>query len=525
MTTTLRYPENVQSLADYIEQKLTDYADLPAYTALGQTYSFAQIDQASAAFARYLQHHTDLQQGDRIAIQLPNLIQNPIAVYGALRAGLVVVNTNPLYTEREMQHQFTDSGAKALIILSDLYPKFAAIATNTNISSVIVTSATELLNPETAPSIANTVALTKAIAQGQNAAAFTRSNTDLDAACMLQYTGGTTGVSKGAALSHRNILANSIQTLDRLGTHFVEREEIVVCPLPLYHIYAFTVCMMTFFARGCHTLLIPNPRDIDSFINTLKPYAFTTFAGINTLFVGLGRHPEFAKLDFSRLHLTLSGGTALTQGAVAIWKEVTGCTITEGYGLSETSPVLAFNKPGAEEIGTVGPPLLATDIALLDSNDNPVAEGERGQIAAKGPQVMLGYWQRPQETAKVMTENGYFKTGDVGVRTESGAIKIVDRLKDMILVSGFNVYPNEVEDVLTAFEGVMEAAVVGAPDDHTGERVCAYITTTTSIDTDALIAYCRTQLTAYKVPKSIKIMAELPKSTVGKILRRELRQQ
>lgn len=523
--TTLRYPDKVSSLADYLEQIFTRFADKPAYTALGQTLTFTEIDDLSRAFAAYLRTEANLQPGDRIAIQLPNLLQNPIAVYGSLRAGLVVVNTNPLYTEREMKHQFADSGAVALVILSDLLPKFTAVQQDTHIHTVITTSATELLDPGTAPQLDGTVAFSDAVERGRTVTLPARPATELDALCMLQYTGGTTGVSKGAALSHNNILSNSLQTLDRLGARFRDGKEVVVCPLPLYHIYAFTVCMMTFFAKGCHTLLIPNPRDIDGFIQALKPHQFTTFAGINTLFVGLARHPEFAKLDFSALHLTLSGGTALTKGAASVWQSVTGCSITEGYGLSETSPVLCFNQPGEEELGSVGRPLADTEIRLLDSEDKPVPAGESGQIAARGPQVMLGYWHRDDETAKVMTDDGFFKTGDIGVLTASGSIKIIDRLKDMILVSGFNVYPNEVEEVLTSHPQVMEAAVVGQPDDNSGEKVCAFVTLSDPADTDTLRAYCREHLTGYKVPKSITILDELPKSTVGKILRRELRQQ
>lgn len=521
--TALQYPDNVNSLADYLEQIFARFGDRPAYTALGQTLSFAEIDEKSRAFAAYLRHNTALEPGDRIAIQLPNLIQNPIAVYGALRAGLVVVNTNPLYTEREMRHQFSDSGAKALVILADLLPRFDAIKSETQIDTVIATSATELLDSTSAPVHDNTLSLTRVLEEGANLTLPSRPDGELDALCMLQYTGGTTGVSKGAALSHRNVLANSLQTLDRLGERFREGEEVVVCPLPLYHIYAFTVCMMTFFARGCQTILIPNPRDLDAFVSALKPHAFTTFAGINTLFVGLGRHPDFGKLDFSALHLTLSGGTALTKGAVAIWRTVTGCSITEGYGLSETAPVLTFNHPGKEEVGTVGPPLADTEIRLLDENDNPVEGDNTGQIAARGPQVMLGYWQRQDETDNVMTKDGFFKTGDIGQRMPSGAIRIVDRLKDMILVSGFNVYPNEVEDVLTSHPDVVEAAVVGVPDEHSGERVCAYITVNRTINTDDLRDYCKASLTNYKVPKTIMVLDELPKSSVGKILRRELR--
>ena len=519
----ITFPEGVTSLADYIETVLTKYADKPAYTALGQTLTFKEIDEKASALASFFVHEAKLSAGDRIAIQLPNLIQNPIAVYAALKAGLVVVNTNPLYTEREMKHQFTDSGAVALVILSDLYPKFDAIKQDTRIGTVITTSATELIDPKSAPSIKDTVSLSEAIKKGEALAPFTRAATQLDDLAMLQYTGGTTGVSKGAALSHKNVLSNCIQMIDRLGGSFKEGDEIVVCPLPLYHIYAFTVCMMALFSKGSQILLIPNPRDIDGFIHTMKPHAITAFAGINTLFVGLGRHPEFAKLDFSRVHLTMSGGTALTQGAVNIWKDVTGNMITEGYGLSETAPVVSFNIPGEEEIGTVGMPLQDTDVALLDVNDDPVKEGESGQIAVKGPQVMLGYWNRDDETAKVMTPNGYFKTGDIGVRLASGAIKIVDRLKDMIIVSGFNVYPNEIEDVLTSHPDIMEAAVVGQPDDKTGEKVCAFITVSTPVDNDDVIAYCKTHLTNYKIPKRITVLEELPKSTVGKILRRELR--
>ncbi len=516
-------PPTATSLPDYIESCLIKYADKPAYTALGQTYSFEQIDHASASLASYFAGELGLQPGDRIAIQLPNLIQNPIAVYAALRAGLVVVNTNPLYTEREMHHQFNDSGAVALVILADLLPKYDAIKADTPVKHVIVTSATELLDAGTAPKIDNTIALSSAIYAGETLPKVVRESIDLDTLCMLQYTGGTTGVSKGAALSHRNVLSNSTQMFDRLGKGFKEGEELVVCPLPLYHIYAFTVCMMTFFAKGCQTLLIPNPRDIDSFVQTLKAHSMTTFAGINTLFVGLGQHPEFKAVDFSRLHLTISGGTALTKGAATLWEEVTGCTITEGYGLSETAPVLTFNTPGEEEFGSVGLPLLATEIALLDDNDQPITDKQPGQIAARGPQVMLGYWNRDDETAKVMTDDGFFKTGDVGVFLESGAVKIVDRIKDMVIVSGFNVYPNEVEDILASHPQVLEAAVIGKPDDKTGERVCAYVTVSDELDEASLKAHCQASLTAYKVPKEFNVIDELPKSAVGKILRRKLR--
>ena len=514
-------PSHINSLADYIEETFQKYKERPAYSALGQEKTFAEMDAYSAKFAAWLQHHTDLKPGDRIAIQLPNLLQNPIAVYGALRAGLIVVNTNPLYTTREMKHQFNDSGATALVILADFLPKYEEIKADTSIKHVIVTGAAQMLNNE--PLNLDYPCFSKVFEQAETLSLQSRPDTSLDDTCILQYTGGTTGVSKGAELSHQNVLANSIQTLNRLGQAFKEGEEIVVCPLPLYHIYAFTVCMMTFFAKGALVLLIPNPRDMNAFIQALKPYQFTAFAGINTLFMGLCAQEEFKQLDFSKLELTISGGTALTSSAANLWKSTTGCSITEGYGLSETAPVVAFNQPGAEVLGTVGPAVPETDIQFLDDKDKALERGETGQIAVKGPQVMKGYWQRPEETAKVMTSDGYFKTGDVGVLTDDNCVKIVDRLKDMIIVSGFNVYPNEIEDILTQHPSVLEAAVVGKPDEKTQEKVCAFITVTADYDENTLIEYCKQQLTGYKVPKEINVIDELPKSTVGKILRRELR--
>ena len=515
-------PSHINSLADYIEETFTEFADRPAYSALGQEKTFAEMELLSRQFAAWLQAHTSLVPGDRIAIQLPNLIQHPIAVYGALRAGLVVVNTNPLYTEREMEHQFNDSGAKALVILSDLLPKYENIKQNTGIEHVIITSAPQLLT--NAPvGHDDYTCYAQIFEQAASLTLQARPSIQLDDTCILQYTGGTTGVSKGAELTHQNVLANSIQTLGRLGQSFKAGEELVVCPLPLYHIYAFTVCMMTFFAKGAMVLLIPNPRDMDAFVGALKGQPFTAFAGINTLFMGLCAHPDFKQLDFSHLKITMSGGTALTRSAAALWQDTTGCSVTEGYGLSETAPVVAFNMPGQENMGTVGPAVPETDIQILDENDNVVADGEEGQIAVKGPQVMKGYWQRPDETSKVMTKDGYFKTGDVGLRTPDNCIKIVDRLKDLIIVSGFNVYPNEVEDVLTQHPSVMEAAVVGKADDKTQERVCAYITVDESYEEESVLAHCRANLTGYKIPKEINVIDELPKSTVGKILRRELR--
>ena len=516
-------PSGVNSIGDFVEGFFKEHAEVSAYTAIGQTYTYAQIDSASASFASYCLNEMQLSPGDRIAIQLPNVLQNPIAVYGAFRAGLVVVNTNPLYTPREMKHQFNDSGAKALVILADFLPKYDEIAADVGIGRVIITSATELLMPNTAPTHDTHANFTTVLEQGAAQPLPARPAIDIHDVAALQYTGGTTGVSKGAALTHSNIISNCVQTIIRLGDNFESQAEVVVCPLPLYHIYAFTVCMLAFASRGAHVLLIPNPRDPDAFIAAIKPHQFSTFAGINTLFVGLSSHPDFKTCDFSKLKLTISGGTALTTGAVDAWKGVTGCDITEGYGLSETAPVAAFNQAGNEQYGTVGLPVDGTDIAILAEDGSHQPDGEAGEIAVRGPQVMAGYWQRPEATAEVMTADGYFKTGDVGVILPNGCIQIVDRLKDMIIVSGFNVYPNEIEDVLTQHPAILEAAVIGKPDDHSGERVCAYVSLNSEIDTADIEAHCRKLLTAYKVPKEIHVMDELPKSSVGKLLRRMLR--
>ena len=522
MTNNTLIPSHIHSLADSIEEAFVKHKNLPAYSAIGQTKTFAEMDELSYKFASYLRLKANLQPGDRIAIQLPNLIQNPIAVYGALRAGLVVVNTNPLYTPAEMAHQFNDSGAKALVILHDFLPKYEAIKDKVGIEIVISTDAPQMITQKAIEG-SSYPCLMSAINQAEGLTLPTRPEVNLDDTCVLQYTGGTTGVSKGAELTHGNILSNCEQTMERLGASFVEGKEILVCPLPLYHIYAFTVSMLAFFVRGSMSVLIPNPRDMDAFVQQIKPFKFTAFAGLNTLFVGLCMHDEFKKVDVSALKLTMSGGTALTAAASDLWFKTTNCTVTEGYGLSETSPVASFNTPTKERLGTVGTPLLNTDILLLDDSDVPVPDGEAGQIAIKGPQVMKGYWQRQDETAKVMTSDGYFKTGDIGVREEDGCIKIVDRLKDLIIVSGFNVYPNEVEEALTQHPNILEAAVIGKPDDKTQERVCAYVTVSTEIDKNEVIEHCRKTLTAYKVPKEVNVLDELPKSTVGKILRRELR--
>lgn len=344
-----------------------------------------------------------------------------------------------------------------------------------------------------------------------------------DDIALLQYTGGTTGVSKGAMLTHRNIIANALQTVHSAASVFTEQSEIMIQPLPLYHITAFVSTLFMQTHRGNHIVLIPNPSDIDGFVTQLKAHQFTTFCGINTLFVGLCRHPDFANLDFSRFSTTISGGAALTEAAMVAWEQTTGCKIAEGYGLSETSPVIAINNPDDIDFGSVGKEVYATSVKIIGKNNLTCEDGDAGELVVKGPQVMLGYWQRPEATTEAMTEDGYFRTGDIAYRNANGNICIVDRLKDMIIVSGFNVYPNEIEDVLTSHPDILEAAVVGQPDDKTGEQVAAFITVSKDIDTDTIKTYCREQLTAYKIPKQVTIMDGLPKSSVGKILRKQLR--
>ncbi len=515
--------EQFTNTAEFIEHNCQRYADMPAYHCLGQTLTFADLEEKSRHLAKWFQHACGLQQGDRVAIQLPNLNQYPIAAYAAFRAGLVVVNTNPLYTPREMQHQFSDSGAKALVVFADALDRLEAIKADTQVEHVLVTGPADLIAPpkEAQHGYHDFVA---AMEQGANLPDLEPIKAQREDIAVLQYTGGTTGVAKGASLTHANILANAAQMEDRLGERCEAGKEIFVCPLPLYHIYAFTVNMLALFNLGAMNVLIPNPRDLDGFVKTIQPFKFTGLAGINTLFVGLCRHPDFKALDFSSLKLTFSGGSALTSSAAKLWQSVTGCPVTEGWGLSETSPVATLNQFGAEELGTVGAPLIGTEVQAWDEEGNKLAIGEVGELVIRGPQVMQGYWNRPEETAKSM-KDGFFRTGDVGVVQENGNIKIVDRLKDMIIVSGFNVYPNEIEDVLSRHPSVVEAAVVGKPDDKTGEAVCAHVALSEDVPVDDIIAFCREELTAYKVPKHVIVHEELPKSTVGKILRRELRDQ
>ena len=545
-----RYPENYpgpidpdqyNSLVDIFDSFVKRFADKPAFVCLGQTLTYAELDEKSAAFAAYLQNETSLQAGDRIAVQLPNILQYPVVVFGAMRAGITVVNTNPLYTEREMEHQFNDSGAKALVVLANMADKAEKVVPNTGIKHVIVTQVGDmhgalkrtLINfvlksvKKEVPSfnIPGAVDFRSTLSQGAGKA-LKPVNISREDIAVLQYTGGTTGVAKGAMLTHRNLIANMLQCRGLFKMILDEGSERVVAPLPLYHIYAFTVHCMVMLDTGNCSILIPNPRDIPGFIKVLQKERFSGFVGLNTLFVALCNQEAFRALDFSNLKLTISGGMALTNDAAEQWKSVTGSEIAEGYGMTETSPVVSFNPPGHIKIGTIGMPVANTDCKVVNDEGESMPVGEAGELCVKGPQVMKGYWQRPEATAETIDAEGWLKTGDMAVITDDGYMKIVDRKKDMIIVSGFNVYPNEVEDVLVSHPDVLECAAIGIPDAKSSEVVKVFVVTNNKqLTADDVKAWARERLTAYKVPRLIEFRDELPKTNVGKILRRELRDE
>lgn len=539
----LQYPASLAYPPGTITALLADvvarFADKPAYTCMGHTLTYGDLDRLSQQFAAYLQHHTDLEPGDRIAIQLPNVLQYPVVVYGALRAGLVVVNTNPLYTPREMEHQFSDAGAKAVVILANMAHKLEEVLSQTPVRHVIITeladlhpplrrlfinSAAKYLKKMVPPySLPRALSLRWALARGAESHFTPVTRTPEDIA-VLQYTGGTTGVAKGAMLTHANLLANMRQCevfMHKAG--IAEAHETAVAPLPLYHIYAFMLHCLLLPLSGNHSLLIPNPRDIPAFVATLAKQPFTVFVGINTLFVALLNDLRFRALDFSRLKLTLSGGMALTESAARHWQEATGCAVLEGYGLTEASPVLTINPPGHARVGTIGIPMPDTAIRITDDNGFELPPGEAGELCARGPQVMKGYWQRAEATRETIID-GWLHTGDIAVVDADGYIRIVDRKKDMIIVSGFNVYPNEIENVMSAHPDIVECAAVGVPDAVSGEAVKLFVVPRTlTLDVDQVKAFAREQLTGYKVPRHVEFRDSLPKSNVGKILRRELR--
>ena len=537
-------PGQYPSLVALMEEAFQKYADRVAYSFMGKDVSYAQTDSLSKAFATYLQG-LGLVKGDRVAIMMPNVPQYPVTVAAILRAGFVVVNVNPLYTPRELEHQLKDSGAKAIVIIENFATTLEQCLVHTPVKHVVLCSMGDQLGmlkgtlvnyvvrnvKKMVPAfnLPGAVRFNDAVAQGARGA-FKKPDIKPDDIALLQYTGGTTGVSKGAILLHRNVIANVLQSEawnDPVMTKVPEGEQPTsICALPLYHIFAFTVNMMLSMRTGGKTILIPNPRDLPAVLKELSKHTFHSFPAVNTLFNGLANHPDFNTVNWKNLKVSVGGGMAV-QGAVAkLWLDKTGCPICEGYGLSETSPSASCNPVTATEFtGTIGLPLPGTSMKLLDDEGNQVTElGQPGEIAIKGPQVMAGYWQRPDETAKVMTADGYFKTGDVGVMDERGFFKIVDRKKDMILVSGFNVYPNEVEEVVANCPGVMECAAVGVPDDKSGEAVKLVIVKKDPDLTEAQVReYCRHELTGYKQPKVIEFRTELPKTPVGKILRRELR--
>jgi long-chain acyl-CoA synthetase len=546
------YPEGVPadlpaspypSLVGLMEESFRQYADRPAYSFMGKTQTFGETDRLSQAFAAYLQG-LGLAQGDRVAIMMPNVPQYPVTVAAILRAGFVVVNVNPLYTPRELEHQLKDSGAKAIVIIENFAHTLQKCLAATPVQHVVVCAMGDRLGllkgslvnlvvrhvkkmvPEF--DLPDAVRFNAAVAKGASAA-LRRPEIKPDDVAVLQYTGGTTGVSKGAVLLHRNVIANVLQSQawnEPVMKKVPASEQLTtVCALPLYHIFAFTVGMMLSMRTGGKLILIPNPRDLPAVCKELSTQVFHSFPAVNTLFNGLAHHPDAAKVDWSHLKVSIGGGMAV-QGSVAkLWFEKTGCPICEGYGLSETSPSASCNPvTQTEYTGTIGVPLPGTWMKIIDDQGRDVPQGQSGEIAIKGPQVMAGYWQRPDETAKVMTADGYFKSGDIGIMDERGFFRIVDRKKDMILVSGFNVYPTEVEDVVAGLDGVLECACVGIPDEQSGEAVKLFIVRKKPELTEAQVrAYCRENLTGYKQPKIIEFRTELPKTPVGKILRRELR--
>lgn len=529
-----------RTLAQVFSESCKQFADKKAFTCMGHSITYAELDRLAGRFAAYLQQHTSLKPGDRIAVQLPNVLQYPVVIFGALRAGLIVVNTNPLYTPHEIKHQLNDSGAKALVVLANIAKNAASIIQETQVEQVIVTELADL-HPFIKRTLINSVVkyvkkmvppfsfpqqitFNQALAEGRHPwQAVVQSPEDI---AVLQYTGGTTGVAKGAMLTHRNLVANMMQLNERMKDVFRPAQETYIAPLPLYHIYSFTIHCTSAVALGNHSILIPNPRDIPAFVKTLQGVPFTFFVGLNTLFNALMRNPDFCKLDFSQMRLTCSGGMALTAETTKHWLELTKAPMSEGYGLTETSPVVSNNPLSNVQFGTVGLPLPDTEVKVIDEQNNTLSIGEAGELCVRGPQVMRGYWQRPEATAEVIDAEGWFKTGDIAEIHADGFIKIVDRKKDMINVSGFKVFPNEVEDVLSSHPDVIEAAVVGIPDGEGSEIVKAFIVSANeNLTVEELRKYAKQTLTAYKVPHLIEFRKDLPKTNVGKILRRELRDE
>ena len=537
-------PDQYRSLVHLLEESFSKYADRKAYVCMDKFLTYGELDAYSKRLAAWLQSR-GLAPGARVAIMMPNVLQYPIALAAVLRAGYTVVNVNPLYTARELEHQIGDSGSEAIIVLENFAHTVQKVMGKTPLRHVVVASMGEMLGgvkgmlvnfvvrnvkkmvPEF--SLPNMVTFKEALAQGERMP-FKPAELRIDDVAFLQYTGGTTGVSKGATLTHRNVIANVLQTeawAEPCMKQAAGEQVTIVCALPLYHIFALTACAMWGMRMGALNVLIVNPRDIPAFVKELAKYRVNMLPAVNTLYNALANNPDFAHLDFSALRMCNGGGMAVQKPVADKWRQITGVAIVEGYGLSETSPVATCNRADSTEFtGTIGLPVPSTDIAIIDDEGRHMAPGEIGEIAIRGPQVMTGYWNRPDETAKVMTADGFFRSGDVGVMDAGGYVKIVDRKKDMILVSGFNVYPNELEGVIAGHAGVLECAVVGVPDDHSGEAVKVFVVKKDpGLTAEQLMDYCKQQFTGYKRPKYIEFRDELPKTNVGKILRRALRDE
>lgn len=534
-------PQRFSHLYEMYAFAFKQYADKPAFTALGHTISFRELEQLSNEFCHYLVHKTSLKPGDRIAIQLPNVLQFPVVAIAAVKAGLVLVNTNPLYTEREMEHQFTDSGVKGIVILSIFADKLQNILQRTDIDTIIVTDVGDAL-PRLKRFVVNAGAryLKKMIPVyhlptaikwtsiiGSHAARAYDPAVDAgtDVAIIL-YTGGTTGVAKGAMLTHKNLLANMMQLRAASKSVIQDGQDSIVGPLPLYHTYAYMMHCLAMVYAGNHSILIPNPRDIDGLVKVLRDTTPNGFLGINTLYLALSRHAKINEVDFSQLRFCAAGGMALTVSVAQHWTQITKCEVFEGYGLTECSPVVSVNLPGYVKLGTVGFAVPLTQLQVVDDDGRALPQGDKGELWIRGPQVMKGYWGQEEATAESLTEDGWFKSGDFAQIDEEGYIRIVDRKKELIIVSGFNVYPSEVEEVVNAHPGIYECAAIGLPCEKTGEKVKLFVVRRDkNLTVDDVVKHCREGLTAYKVPKEVEFVQELPKSNIGKLLRRELREQ
>jgi len=532
-------PDEYNSLVDMFESVFKKYSNKPAFTNMGKSITYTELDAKSKQFGAYLISR-GLEKGDRVALMMPNMLQYPIALMGALRAGLVVVNTNPLYTPREMHHQFTDSGVKAIVIAENFAANLEKILSDTGIKTVILTNVGEMLGAikgrltnfvirrikKLVPKfdIPNTVSFTDAVAQGKKFS-LSKHEGKADEVILLQYTGGTTGVAKGAMLTNRNLVANMNQIRAWMMPFLEEGKEVALSPLPMYHIFAFTASCLAGMSNGVHTVLITNPRDLSSIVKEFNNYPISLMTGVNTLFNALANDAKFKEADFSNLKITVGGGTAVQRAVAEQWQKITGCFLSEGYGMTESSPVATTNPlDGTGRLGTIGLPVPSTDMRIVNDAGEPLPVGEVGEIQIKGPQVMKGYYGRPEATAETITPEGWLCTGDIGKMSEDGFFQIVDRKKDMILVSGFNVYPNEVEDVLAMHPKVLESAAIGIPHDKSGEVVKVFVVKKDkSLNEKELIAFCRENLTGYKVPKVVEFRDDLPKSNVGKILRKDLR--